>query len=484
MRSTLLRLARPLALGLASSACMSVPEPLAPRDLPRVAPEQPTDANLALELMPSVAEPMYRELLAIDLATAVQVAGASNLDVRAARARVIGAHGESRAAHGRILPSIIPAISYESVDGSVRATEGNLVDVAFQTTQAWIAAAWILNPGAVYHDIVAAKKRERAALHDEQAVRMETVERAAVGYYELVLAQLAVEAARQSVEEAEALLRITQARVRTGTGLPADELLVQTGLAHRRQELILAWRGFHEASLELSTTLDLDATVTLAPSSTTLSMEILVDETLTIERLLTLAVEHREDLQSVRLLAEARRADEQAARWRSLGPVVGVTAQAASISSDADGVAGLGDVQQGPDGQARFGAGLGWRLDPAEIGGLSTFEAAGDLAGLEAWRKLQEVRAQVVREDQESRAQRALAVHARQELAAADEAVRLTRASLRAGSMTTLEVLHAQSGLEQARLRNAAAIVRHNQAQVRMLAALGLLDERALLSAD
>jgi outer membrane protein TolC len=470
------------ALVLILSSCLSVPDPMPPRELPRLTAAGPVEDGLSIALGSGVAEPMYQELLAIDLATAVQVALARNLDVEAARARVQAAHGGVAAARGRFLPSFSPALLYETVDGSVRATEGNLVDVRFQTTQAWLVAAWIVNPGAVHHDLVAAKKRQSSALHDEQAVRMETLQRAAVGYYDLVLAQLAVEATRQSVAEAEELLRITEVRVKTGTGLAADEMRVRAELARRRQELILSLQGFHEASARLSTTLDLDPTVTLAPDATTVVLAELVDGQRPIEELLALAVEYREDLHSIRLLVEASRADVRAARWRSLGPVLGLAGQLGSIRGDADGVSGLGEVDQGPDGQERISAGLGWRLDPAQIGEVSAVEATGDLAGIEARKKLQEVRAQVVREDQESRAQRALAQEARQELAAADEAVRMTRANLRAGTMTTLDVLHAQSELEQARLRSAASVVRHNQAQVRLLAALGLLDERALLS--
>lgn len=479
MQGVFQRFAGLLPLTLAS--CSSVPDPLPPRELPRVAPEGPLEGSQAIALGSGGTEPMYQELLAIDLSTAIQVALARSLDVETARARVHAEHGGLVAARGRILPTLSPALLYESVDGSVRATEGNLVDVGFQTTQAWIVAAWIVNPGAVYYDLVAAKKRQSAALHSEQAVRMETLQRAAVGYYDLVLAQMAVEATRQGVAEAEELLRITEVRVKTGTGLAADEMRVRAELARRRQGLILALRGFHEASVQLSTTLDLDPTVTLAPNATTVSLTPLVEGDRPIEELLALAIEYREDLHSIRLLVEASRADERAARWRSLGPVLGVAGQAASIRGTADGVSGRGDVSQGPDGQERLSAGLGWRLDPAQIGVVSAIEAAQDLAGIEARRKLHELRTQVVREDQESRAQRALAEEARAELEAADEAVRMTRANLQVGTMTTLDVLHAQSELEQARLRSASSVVRHNQAQIRLLAALGVLDERALI---
>ncbi len=55
---------------------------------------------------------------------------------------------------------------------------------------------------------------------------------------------------------------------------------------------------------------------------------------------------------------------------------------------------------------------------------------------------------------------------------------------LQAGAMTTLDVLQAQDAVARARLRHAEAVVRYNQAEVDLLAALGLLDMSSLLAAD
>jgi len=78
-----------------------------------------------------------------------------------------------------------------------------------------------------------------------------------------------------------------------------------------------------------------------------------------------------------------------------------------------------------------------------------------------------------------------LATLSRQQVTSAEEALRLSEANLRAGTMTTLDVLQAQDAATQARLRYARAVVSYNQSQINLLAALGLLFEDALLlSAD
>jgi len=71
---------------------------------------------------------------------------------------------------------------------------------------------------------------------------------------------------------------------------------------------------------------------------------------------------------------------------------------------------------------------------------------------------------------------------ARQNVVSAAEALRLTRANLDAGTMTTLDVLQAQDAIAQARARFADAVVRNNKAQVNLLASLGLLDGPSLIA--
>ncbi|BDV36125.1 TolC family protein [Methylocystis iwaonis] len=64
---------------------------------------------------------------------------------------------------------------------------------------------------------------------------------------------------------------------------------------------------------------------------------------------------------------------------------------------------------------------------------------------------------------------------ARQQVKAAEEALRLTQQNLLAGTGLLIDVLQAQYAADQARLRNATALVQYNQAQINLLGAIGLL---------
>ena len=88
--------------------------------------------------------------------------------------------------------------------------------------------------------------------------------------------------------------------------------------------------------------------------------------------------------------------------------------------------------------------------------------------------------AQVLRAAQASTTQSKLIPIARRQVDSAQEALRLAQANLRVGTQLTLDVLQAEDALSQARLRYAQAVVRYDQSQVNLLAAVGLLEPAAL----
>ncbi len=469
---------------------------------------------------------MYTEQLPVDLPTVVRVAAAQNFDIRLAQSSVEASLGEYESTVGGAFPTIVPTAVFEHVEGTVRATEGNLVGVGFDTFQASAAIQWIVNPGRVFYDIVAAKKRLYATERQEQAVIQETLRRAVVQYYSLAFAQASVSAAHQGVTEADELLRISRIRARTGTGVPADELRAEARLAERQQDLVSALNQLYNASVALSVTLHLDSAITLLPDVNELPPMTLVRSDLPIDELLGFAVVFRPDLESVRQIAEAVEAESASTWWSGFGPELALGYQYGGITGHADNVKGGEGIPSnlivnpgspsgsfagnpvangliregilrgsrrldGPDDQTfsfsdqqRARAGVGWRLSLSAFGDLKTAKAVEKQAIIRAEQMLDLVRAEVVTAAQASATQDQLVTLARRQVTSAEEALRLSGANLRAGTMTTLDVLQAQDAATQARLRYARAVVGYNQAQVNLLAALGLLSEDALLGSE
>ncbi len=434
---------------------------------PSVAPTTQPTASLKVDA--SKIRPMYRSLLAADLPTVVRVATARNLDIKEAKQRVEASRGAYESNVEAVVPSFTPNVTALGVEGALSgrgvyglATLSNVVPAA--------AIQWIINPGQVAYDIVASKRRLEASAQQEQAVTQETLRIAADRYYDLVLAQAQVAVARKAMQEAEELLRLERLRLQTGTGLLADQLRAEAALAGRQQDLLTALNGFYNASLALTVTLDLDPTVMLVPRAGTMMQTALVRHDLPIDDMLITAVRYRPDLAAVRTLLEAARADKGATVWGGLGP------QAQSVGLFAPPPA-TGLAIDTLYRQRTYVATGGFNWSLATFGRIKTAVAAVKIAGLDLDRQLDQVRASVVSADQASRTAAQLIPIAAQQVTAAEEALRLTQENLKAGTGLTVDVLQAEGTADRARARYATAIVRYNQSQIDLLAALGLIDQ-------
>ena len=459
----------------AVSGC-TASKPLTRAAFPKIAPEQ-IETEKFVPLDRSHVPPMFSELLPIDLPTVFKVASAENLDIQQARVRVEAARGKLQSSIGGAFPVFAPTALFEQVDGTVRATKGDLLSVDFKTFQPYMLAQWVINPGKVYHDIVAARKRVLASRYQERAILQQTLRMAIIQYYELVLAQSRVAAVYQALAQSQELQRITQSRAREGAGLAADELRAQAELAGREQDLIVVLRGFYDASVALALTLRLESMVTLVPSAERMAQTTLVRTEMPIEDLLALALEHRDDLHAARTLVVAARNEKKSTWWGGLGASTQVGVQSGGILGQAHNVKGSGVEHFDLEPQDRLNASARWKLGLFTFGELKNSKAAEQQAYIEAERKLDLAKAEVVRAMQDGRSYASLIEKSNQQLKAADEAVRLSGANLRAGTMTVLDVLTSQTTLASARLRHYESIVRYNQAQVNLLAALGMVRE-------
>ena len=289
-------------------------------------------------------------------------------------------------------------------------------------------------------------------------------------FCDIVLAKAQVSAGQQAIKDAEELLRINRLKLKTGTGLPVDVLRAEAELALKQQTLLTALNGFYNASVALTITLHLDPTVMLVPRKGSMRETTLVREDLPIDTLLVTAVQYRPDLQAIRTLLAAAEADTSATTWGGLGPQV--------LASRTFGP--KPPAHATPDTEYRqsiytAGGGFNWSL--ATFGRIKTATANANIAGLEVDRQLEQVQGagrycsageHHRKEDHPDRAARSDFVR---------RGAALDPKDLQTGTGLTLDVLVAADAAYQARLHQASAIVRYNQAEINLLAALGPIDQ-------
>ncbi len=433
---------------------------------------QPVAGEVSLDS--SLIAPVHKELLAIDLPTVVEMVQARNTDILSSRLRVEAVYGRYATSIGNALPAVAPGVLFEFHQGGARDSSGKIITANFTSLRPDVAIQWIVSPGQVAYDILASKKRLEASQQDELSVRMRALQQAVIGYYDLCLAQAATAAALEARNSAEELVRITGSKLRMGTAVPADDWRARAALAGRQQDLLVAINEFYHASIALATTLDMDASVTLVPKPDKLSSTTLVSEELSLDQLVATAIEYRPDLQSARKRLAAAHADTRATTWGGLGPIGIGGYEAGGISSHA---AGQNFGMRGDQGAP---AGVAWELSAGTVGQIQTVEALYKLADVQITAQLDALRAEVVRSKQDSRTTSQIISIATEHVKAAQESLSRIEASYRVGKAILLDVLDAQASLAQARLRYALAVIGYNQSQVRILAALGVLDASAL----
>jgi outer membrane protein TolC len=412
---------------------------------------------------------MYRQVLAVDLPTVMRVATARNLDVQVARQQVEASRGRYEASVEAIFPVIAPNIVYQYLHGPNQNANGTLVLTNFNNLLPAITLQWIMNPGRVYYDIVASKRRLEASDQQEQTVVLDTLRLSANEYYDLVLQQARVIAARKAVSEAEEALRLTDLRVKTGTALAADRERARAFLAGRRQDLLLAVNAFYQASLALTVTLELDPVVTLVPQANQIEQVALVKDELSVDELLATAVRYRPDLEAARILLAATEADKGSVLWGALGPQFQAAYTYGGFAADAQGhVFHLRE-------QEKAYASAGFVLGLSTFGQAKTASANVRISTIDVEKQLEQVRVQVVAAQQASLTNAGLVPIAQEQVTSAREALRLAQANFKAGTMLLLDVLQAEDELDAAHLRYADAVVHYNQSQVNLLASLGLL---------
>lgn len=458
-----------LMLTLLTAGCADLPDTQTSH--PFVGGTTQGQASLAVDA--SHIAPMYHELLTIDLPTVTQVAMASNLDIKEARLHVKAMQGQYYGSIGAIFPIVSPNVEAQRIKGAVSEPNGAFGVANFSNFIPALALQWIINPGAVVFDIIAAKRRLEATAQQAQASVQDTLRTAADQYYDLVLAQAQVSAAQQNADEATELLRLERLRLDSGTGLPADVLRAQAALARAQQDLLVALNGFYNTSVSLTFILHLDPTVMLVPKAGKMTQLTLVREDLAIDKLLVTAVNYRPDLKAVRDDLEASEAQKNATIFSGIGPgaqATGVIERSPPAHSPADTMYR----------QQKYNVVAGFNFSASSFGDIKEAIANNAIAAIDLDRQLDKVRSDVVTAHQASiMAAKGIPI-ATQQVASAEEALRLTQENFKAGTALTVDVLQAEEAADQARVRYATAIVRYNQSQVNLLASLGILDDQSV----
>ena len=399
----------------------------------------------------------------ISLAEALDRALAENIEFALARGEEQLARSRRFTARSTLYPGLEMGIAARRIDGRVQGSFGFLRDTTFSTYVGGAALVYRANIGARLKQALAENRNLEAAQLDSLAAEQRLLLRVFELYQDLLFTTVSVQIAQGVVEGREEFFQIVQARTQGGLGLGVDMARADAKLAADQQQLIQARNMLIDTSTRLAVLLRLDSDILLVPEEDRLKPahyylppEIVLDD----------GAGGRPDIQAVHKRAEAAQLSSSAAKWDLFAPEL--RAEITEIE--------IGDTTNELEDQSQRRGLILWTFSPVDFGVTRQRRAEENLARLRLVEAEDRARAEIRRAKEGLKAARDRIPLAGRGLDAARDTLRLSEARFKAGTAISLEVLHAQNLLAEARFNLTRAIVEYNSAQARMLAATGAID--------
>jgi outer membrane protein TolC len=437
-----------------------------------------------------------QEVQPIDLASALRLAGARDLDIATARQQVLRALGELDQARGLWLPSLFTGPTYYRLDGQVQEINGQVINVSrgslFLGTTASLANSFPAAPpgsgfpplnslsgvlrfsDAIYgvqvarRTIAANKAGVAVATHDALLA-------VANAYFDLQQAAGTLAIAREAAGNAQVLEGITGTFARAGAGLEADHRRSLAELRSRRRAVRLATGQLEVASANLVRPLLLDPHLVVAPVEPAESVIRLVAEDVPLEDLIAQGWRCRPELAQARELVEVSVLRLKQAKLRPFVPSLALTYSGGGFGG------GVGSFFGNFSTRGDFAASLFWDLRGLGLIDRGVIRQA-QAGRLTADIHLTRVQAQVANDVVASYKARLAASQAmddaRESVSEALQSLELNLTNIRRGAglpgaTRPIEVLQPIQALALARADYLLAVLAYNRAQFRLLRAIG-----------
>jgi len=406
----------------------------------------------------------------IDLPTALQLAGAQNLDVQLASQKLAEAKANNESAFLQFFPWLAVGVTYRRHDDLIQDTTGTILEVHKQSYAPGGAFVSQLDLGDAIYQKLAAKQLEHAAEHALDAQRQDSTAVAAQGYFDLAFAQAAVGVSQEAVRISTNYEVQVQHALDAGLAFKGDLLRVSVQTERNRLTFRQAIEQQQVAAALLAQTLHLDPSVELVARDADLVPIALIETNAIVTSLVQRALSIRPELKQTQAFAEAARQGKNGTLYGPLVP---------SIVGKAFG-GGLGGGQGNDSGnfgsQQDYLVGVGWRVGPGglfDLGRQRAAKARLSSARIEVEKVHDEVVRQVVEAFARLQSQSEQIHTARRALFAAEEGLRLAQERQEFGVGIVLENILAEQDLTRARTDYLKTIAEFNKAQYGLSRAAG-----------
>jgi outer membrane protein TolC len=407
----------------------------------------------------------------INLLAVLRLAGARNLDIEIASARLAEARALHEAVRMQWFPYLAPGFQFRGHDGNIQIIDGPVIDARKQSVTLGVAMTIQLELGETYYKDLITQKLARAAEHALEVQRQESIWQAASAYFELVRSRAAVDVAGEAVKIAEDYASQVKQAVDAGIAFKGDVFRATAQVERNELSRRQAREQQRIAAARLAQVLHIEATVEMIPDDSQPDPLTFSESSLGTDALMARALSNRPEMDMSAEQLSAAITASSGARWAPLVP----TLRADYFYGGLGGGVGDAGTRQFNDSHD-YGVGLTWRLGPGGLFDPSRAHLAdAKQRGVKVERE--KLREEIIRQVVEALTRvRSLAdqlVHARKALAATTETLKLAGQRREYAVGEVLENIVAERELTRARLDYLDVVTEHNRAQFLLRRAIG-----------
>ncbi|WP_161602129.1 TolC family protein [Tautonia marina] len=466
-------------------------------DLPPLPPVG-TSRSTDIRLRDDPGSPLVPDqpVLPIDLANALRLAGARDIEIQIARQRVAEALGELQLARSAWLPSIFYGPQWMRHDGQAQIVEGPVQTISKSSLfvggmaalgdgiSGPVPAGGPPNVGGFstilrLSDAIFLPMAARRVVDAERAGVSVAVNNAILGvaeaYFDLQAAAGRLSIASEAARNAEVLVELTSSFAESGLGLEADyrRSLVERDL--QRREVAEAVGMLEIASAELIRRTRLDPSILVAPVEPPESILRLIPDDTPPDALITTALLNRPELAEQRKFVEATLIRLKQARLRPFVPSLSTRVSGGGYGG------GRNDFFGNFDGRFDTDVNVFWELRGLGVGDAAYMKMANARNQEAKLRVLQiqdRVAAEVIQAEKMRLAAARQITEAERAVPDAIRSLELNLANIRRGAglpeaTRPIEVLQPIQALARARQEYLDSVLDYNRSQFRLYAAMG-----------
>ncbi len=432
---------------------------------------------------PTILDPNVR---ALDLNTALRLAGVQNPQLLISRQRVVEAAALRQLAAVQFLPSLNIGTNYDNHTGALQQSNGNILSlnrsaVYVGAGSGAVAAGTVSvpglllegNPAVALFGYLASRQVVFQRQFATEALRNQTFLATTLAYSELLRAEGRRAVAIQVRNEARRIADLTAAYANAGQGRDADAHRAQTELESREADIQAAEGAIGVASARLCNVLNLDPSLRLHPTDAYVVPAPIVPDPMPVCQLIALALLQRPELKERRAAIREAFLVLEGARVLPFSPTVLIGYSSGGFGGGSNLVR---PVFGGFGGRSDLDLMAYWTLQNMGVGNASLIKLARTRLGVTRYQEiavLDQVRAEVAEAYAKTHARFAQIGTSERAVQSGTRGLYEDLVRIQNTVVPAIETVNSLNLLARARYAYLDSIVDYNRAQFELYVALG-----------